>query len=174
MTAGELQLLCESIGHRVRELSRVHFVWDGELDTSEGDLTLVFDSGRTIRLSHTPHGYDLSITSERWINPFIESPNEVEAEWVQEHGYLVEVCVNKETDWQPFAGRPLTQVGRLIYIDHDEPCGVTLRFQHDLVLCVYNLADEVMVERTLNCTWFTEQPVCSHTEPLPAAKPHAT
>jgi hypothetical protein len=168
MSPSELQLLCWSVGDRLRELHRLHFLYQGELDTSEGDLILVFESGRIVRLSHTPAGYDLSVTSGRLVGPPVEALGEEDQQTAEEYGKFVEVCLNGQPEWQPFIGARLTAVGRLIYIDHNEPCGVSLHFKPNRAIFVYDLSDEVLVGQSINRTWFREQPVCCEKNPMRA------
>jgi hypothetical protein len=159
MSPSEMQLLCGRIGDRIRELHRRHFLYEGELDTSEGELTLIFDSGRIVRLSNPPCGYDLSVTSERWIGLPATVLGEADDPEAEEVGKLVEVCLNEQPEWQPFIGARLTAVGRLIYTDHDEPCGVSLHFGPNRAIFVYDLSDEVMVGQSVDRTWLKEQPI---------------
>ena len=51
MTEAEIRILCECLGDHVRDLYRTHFLDEGEIDTREDDLTIVFRSGKTVRLT---------------------------------------------------------------------------------------------------------------------------
>jgi hypothetical protein len=168
MSPSEMQLLCWGVGDRVRELHRRHFLYQGELDTSYSDLTLIFDSGRIIRLTHTDCGYDLSVTSERWIDPWATALGATDEREDEQYGKLIEICLNEQSEWQPFIGARLTAVGRLIYIDHDEPCGVSLQFEPGRAIFVFDLSDQVMVQQSIDRTWLRVQPVCSESNPMEA------
>src|SRR5262249_49736517 len=161
MTEAEIRILCECLGDPVRALYRTHFLDEGELDTREGDLTLVFRSGKTVRLTNTPWGYDLSIAFERSGGPFVQTLDAANQAEVNDSEKLVEVCLNDDPDWQPLIGQPLAGVGRLIYTDHQEPCGVSLRFPGNQVVFVYDLSDEVIVQLSTAPSWLEEQQVCS-------------
>jgi hypothetical protein len=168
MNEAEIQILCERLGDPVGGFYRTHFLSEGVLEAQEGDLTLVFRSGKTVRLTGTPHGYDLSVDFQRNGEPYdgaVDFSNLAESD---EHGKLVEFCLNDEPDWQSLIGQPLTAVGRLIFTEHSEPCGVSLRFPGDRVVLVHDLIDEVIVQQTAAPPWLAEQPICSEVEPRPA------
>jgi hypothetical protein len=174
MTDAEIRLLCESIGEQVRDFYRTYYLWQDQLDTRTGDLTLDFECGRTLRLTDTPHGYDLTVAAQRWVDPFGKPLDAVTQQWVHECGKWIEVCLNSASDWRPFLGKRLTAVGRLIYVSHREPCGVALHFQDDLAMFVYNLADEVIVQQFVAPPGLVEQPLCFPEEPAfsnPQARP---
>lgn len=149
-------LLCRAIGDRVREMHRLFFQWQGELDRRKGDLTLVYESGKVFRFSGTPHGYGLRVDYDRWVDPFAEPLDEENRQWVEQCGKLVEVCVNEEDEWRSFIGRKLVQVGELVYIPHEEVAGLSLRFENNLALFVINLIDEVWVQRAIDPAEFRE------------------
>ena len=149
--------MCGAVGERVQEIYRCYFSFEGEPDRSQGDLTLVFESGRTVRLTDTPHGYDLRITGERWVDPFAGPLDQENQQSIEECGRWQEVCVSAEPDWLPFVGKRVSAAGRLIYRDHDEPCGASLRFEGGLSLFVYNLSDEVKVELSEAPSWLEER-----------------
>jgi hypothetical protein len=158
----EIHVLCQMLGEVVSEIYRTHYLYQGRLDTREGELTLVFENGKTLRLSHTEHGQDLSVHTDRWVDPFVEPLDEANQRWVEEHGRPTEICVSTEEEWQPFVGLRLTAVGELTYRNWSGPVGVSLRMENERVLFVYNIGDEVTVRRRINREEIGERLVCSY------------
>src|SRR5215212_10147000 len=97
----ETQLLCRRLGDTVREIYRNYHLFQGELDTSEGELTLVFDSGMVLRFEHTTYGHDLVLRTDRWVDPFVQPLDGDNQPWEAQYGKLTEVCVNDEDDYRP-------------------------------------------------------------------------
>jgi hypothetical protein len=155
---GEIEVLCRAIGDRVSEVYRLFFLWKGELDTSEGELTLVMESGNVFRFGVTPQGYGVRIWFDRWVDPFEEPLNAENREFVEECGKSVEVCMNGEAECQPFIGRRLMGVSEVVYIPHEEVCGLSLQFEGGPTLFVLDLIDELWVRHSLDLEEFRVRP----------------
>src|SRR5262249_39800010 len=127
MLASDVEQVCGFLGELLLQLYRIYYHEGNHVDTDEGGLTLVFKSGRILRFSGTPHGYGLSVHTDRFASPAGGSPDPevpANADW---EGYR-EVNVSGEAHWRRFIGQEMTCVSQLVYRPHDEVAGISLQF----------------------------------------------
>ena len=152
-------ILMDHLGCAVRRILDTGYLFQGELVCGEEDridFPLVFEGGKVLRFSGRENGFGIRLYQDRWEDPFREPLDEVNRTYIEAHGKAVEWEATDDPEWAGHIGKGLAAIGEVVYLPHNLIAGNSLHFTHAPALYIYNIWDQVKVERSLDPTELRE------------------
>jgi hypothetical protein len=158
-----IELVCRAVGLNLGHLYRTVYEYKGEIDSLNGEITLVFFPGQIFRFYGNESGVGVAIAFDRWTDPFGKAMDRDEAV-ANQHGHYVENCLDDHADWKETIGKPLVGVREIKYLPHSTTAGLSLDFGAGAPIYIYNISDELAVVRSLNPLEFATEKMCPRRE----------
>lgn len=104
------------VGDNLTGLRRIFYVLNEDVDRSSGGVELRFASGRFLFCDSAPDGDSISVTTDRWADPFEGKMTPENIEYIASHGKLTAIDVSNEAPFDRLIGHQLIDASKIISV----------------------------------------------------------
>lgn len=141
----ETEQLRTYIGQKLVAVRRIHYVLQGQIDTSAGPIELRFSSGLVLFCDAGPDGESIALGDQLWVDPFADRMTEENEQYVRQHGKWTAIDTSDQPDFNQLIGSEVFDISR-INGTTGKTYGILINI-YGALIAAYVVADELHVAR---------------------------